>query len=130
MTGFLRSWAPALLWTAAIFAASSRSTVPVDLHSGTDKLAHFAAYAVLGVALAFGQLRSGLHLGWAVAIGVLIGGLDELYQGTVPGRRQELGDWIADSLGVIFGVAAYNFRARGRARPRASARASEPIPHE
>lgn len=130
MIALLRSWAPALLWIALIFAISSRPTVPVDLHSGTDKLAHFVAYAVLGVLLAFGQARAGLAIAWAIALGVFVGGLDELYQGTVPGRSQELGDWIADSLGVIFGAVLYNTWARGRARPRASVRSSEPIPHE
>jgi VanZ family protein len=113
---FLRRWGPAILWTAALFAASSRPSLPVDLHSGTDKLAHFAAYSVLGFLLARGSVRSSIALPWVVLVGVLIGGLDELYQSTVPNRVADVGDWIADSLGVFAGVAIHQlwWRRAGR----------------
>jgi VanZ family protein len=129
VTGFLKRWGPAMLWTAVLFSVGTRPSLPVDLHSGTDKLAHFGAYAVLGLLLARGQVSAGIGVAWAVAIGVLVGGLDELLQGTVPNRHSDLGDWLADSLGVAAGVLVYHLwwnRARGRARPRRS----EPLPHE
>lgn len=127
MSGFLRRWGPALLWTALLFAVSSRPSLPVELRSGTDKLAHFAAYAVLGALLAYGQARSRLAVLWAVALGVLVGALDELYQSTVPGRSAEVADWIADTLGVLFGVGAFHAARRARARADA-ARAAPPAP--
>jgi len=113
---FLWRWGPAILWTAVLFAASSRSSLPVDLHSGTDKLAHFGAYSILGCLLARGSVRSRISLPLVVLIGILIGGLDELYQSTIPNRVADVGDWIADSLGVVAGVVLHQlwWRRGGR----------------
>ncbi len=108
MRRLLRDWGPALLWTATLFALSSRPTLPVGLGSGLDKVAHFGAYTLLGLLLARGQARSGIAVLWAVAAGLLIGGLDEFYQGFVPGRATELADWIADALGVLTGISLYH----------------------
>ncbi|HEV2130320.1 MAG TPA: VanZ family protein, partial [Longimicrobiaceae bacterium] len=108
VTRLLRDWGPALLWTAILFGLSSRPTLPVDLGGGLDKLAHFGAYALLGLLLAHGQARSGIALLWAVAAGMLIGALDEFYQGFAPGRATELADWAADTLGVLTGVSLYH----------------------
>jgi VanZ family protein len=38
-----------------------------------------------------------------VAIGLLIGVSDELYQSTVPGRIVDFFDWVADALGIVVG---------------------------
>lgn len=111
----LRAWLPALLWTALIFALNSRPSLPVALHSGSDKLAHFGAYAVLGLFLAYGQARSAVPLGWIIAVGLVIGALDETYQGFVPGRARELGDWAADAAGIIAGVLLYHRFRQARA---------------
>jgi len=130
VSGFLRRWGPALVWTALLFAVSSRTSLPVDLHSGSDKLAHFAAYAVLGVLLARGQWMAGIAVLWPVLIGVAIGGLDELYQGTVPNRHSDVGDWIADSLGVAFGVLTFHLWCRARTGGRPLTNRSEPLANE
>jgi VanZ family protein len=127
---WLRRWGPALLFTAILFAASSRPTLPVDLHSGSDKLVHFAAYSVLGVLLARGQLRSGVSAAWVILVGILIGGLDELYQSTIPNRSTDALDWLADSLGVVFGVFVFNLWWRARTREGRPARHVEPLPNE
>lgn len=119
MTRLLRDWGPALLWTATLFALSSRPTLPVDMGSGLDKVAHFGAYSLLGMLLARGQTRSGIAVLWAVAAGMLIGALDEFYQSFVPGRSAELADWIADALGVLTGVSLYHL-SRGWWRSRSS----------
>jgi VanZ family protein len=130
VTGFLRRWGPALLCAALLFAASSRSSLPVDLHSGSDKLVHFAAYAVLGAALAYGQIASGISVAWPLLLGVATGGLDELYQSTVPNRSADPLDWLADSLGVFFGVFLFHLwrRFREPAAPRVNR--SEPLFHD
>lgn len=127
---FLRRWGPALLWTALLFAVSSRPSLPVDLHSGTDKLAHFAAYSVLGVLLAFGQVRSGIRVIWPVVLGSLTGALDELFQSTVPGRSAEVGDWVADSLGAAFGVLLFHLWSRSGKPQGKRARSSAPLLHD
>jgi VanZ family protein len=130
VTVFLRRWAPALLWTTLLFAVSSRPALPVDLHSGSDKVAHFSAYAVLGVALAYGQVSSGISVAWPLLIGVATGGLDELYQSTVPNRSADPLDWLADSLGVFFGVLCFHLWRRRRERTTPPAPRSEPLFHD
>ena len=110
-----RAWLPAIAWAALIFALSSRPRLPVDLEPGTDKIAHFLAYAVLGVLLARAREAEGFGFGWALALGLAYAASDEWHQSFVPGRATELGDWIADALGVGAGLYFYH-RAR-LARP-------------
>lgn len=115
MTGLVRGWAPPVLWAAVLFVASSRSnTGPVDLGDGRDKLAHFVAYAVLGLLLARAQALSGLRPWVAVALGLAYAASDELHQSFVPGRSAEIADFLADALGVMAAVAIHNAR-RSRA---------------
>jgi VanZ family protein len=112
------AWLPLLLWLGLIFALSSRSTLPrVPLPSEAESwfrpyvspLAHLGEYAVLG-ALAYRAARTG-WTGRSVWIGVFIfgvavGGLDETYQSTVPGRASELADVLADGAGTLLALAA------------------------
>src|SRR5690606_26555225 len=44
-------WIPAAVWAAVLFLASSQVTLGVTLSGGQDKIAHFAAYLVLGFLL-------------------------------------------------------------------------------
>lgn len=114
MIGWLRGWGPALLCAALIFLASSRPTIPVPLERGTDKLAHFVAYSVFGFALGHARFHSGIPFAAAAVIGALYGLSDELHQSFVPGRSAELGDWVADALGVLAGLFAYHLWRRLR----------------
>ncbi|MEM9445333.1 MAG: VanZ family protein [Verrucomicrobiota bacterium] len=68
-----------------------------------DKVLHALVYAGLGFLLASTQWP------WFVAliIGILAGGLDELYQNVTPGRMPSLSDWVADSFGVAMGILVY-----------------------
>lgn len=123
MSRALRGWLPALLWTVLIFLLSSRSSLPVSVGLGFDKLAHLAEYAVLGFLLAYGQARAGIAVAWAVLMGASAGALDEFYQSFVPGRMADPADWIADVLGVGAGIFLfYQFRRwrEGGVRPRRS----------
>lgn len=114
MTVRLRAWAPAAAWAAVIFAFSSRPALPVDLERGLDKLAHFAAYALLGLLLARGAYRSGASPWLAVALGLLYGASDEIHQSFVPGRAMDLADWVADALGSAAGVLLFHRIRRTR----------------
>jgi VanZ family protein len=118
----LRTWGPALVWTLLLFAASSLRTLPVPLDGGADKFAHFGAYMVLGILLAHGFSQTMARIWPALPVGSLIGALDELYQGFVPGRAPEIGDWVADTLGVAAGLIAYHLmiRAAGGLRRRST----------
>ena len=109
--------APALLWAALIWLLSSLpAAVLPPLFPHADKLAHGAAYAVLGGCLALacpvatmaGAVR-------AVAIGTAYGASDEIHQYFVPGRTTEIGDVAADWLGVAGAV--WLIRRRNEGRP-------------
>ena len=120
MTGW-RAWVPALLWAAVLFAVSSRSTLPGDLGGGIDKLAHFGAYAVLGVLLARAAVGSRWSIAWPVLIGLAYAASDEIHQYFVPGRSADAGDWLADALGVGAGCLLVYRVLSGRLRQRAAA---------
>lgn len=109
------AWGPAAIWAAFLFLLSSRPTIPVDLSSGIDKVGHFAAYLVLGILLAHGTRRFSYPAVVAIVLGMLYGASDEWHQSMVPGRTAEFGDWIADALGSIAGVALYIYFRRRRA---------------
>jgi VanZ family protein len=106
------AWAPAVVYMAAIFAASSVSleTPLVSRFPLQDKGLHALEFAVLGFLLAHATLRTWpFHAWWrvaalAVVIGVAWGVLDELHQALVPGRHADLLDAVADSVGVVIGV--------------------------
>jgi VanZ family protein len=111
---WLRGWAPALVCAALIFLASSRPTVPVPLPGNTDKVAHFGAYSVFGVALGYARHVTGIPLAAAAVAGGLYALSDEVHQGFVPGRAPEFGDWVADAAGVLAGLAAFQLWRRLR----------------
>ena len=77
---------------------------PLDVPApeGSDKLVHFIAFATLAFPLA----RTG-RLGLVVVfIGAsAFGGLIELIQPTF-NRSADMGDWVADTVGVVMGIGA------------------------
>lgn len=105
------AWGPAAIWAAFLFLLSSNSTLPVDLSSGLDKVAHFGAYLVLGFLVALGADRLDLPLALAIVLGAGYGVLDEFHQSMVPGRTATVGDWLADLAGVAVGVLLYRLIA-------------------
>ncbi|MEX2584282.1 MAG: VanZ family protein [Gemmatimonadota bacterium] len=108
------AWVPAAVWAAVLFFASSRSTIPVDLATGLDKPAHFAAYLVLGLLLTHATVRSALSPVIALLLGAAYGLTDEIHQSTVPGRAAEFGDWAADTAGTAAGVLLYLYLCHRR----------------
>lgn len=110
MSRRLGAWLPAVAWAALIFFLSSRSRLPVPLGGGLDKLAHLAAYAVLGLLLA-----RAARVPWAVTLGWLYGASDEVHQSFVRGRTADPVDWLADAVGVAAGVLVYHMLRRRRA---------------
>lgn len=64
-----------------------------------DKIAHLSIYGGLGFLLA----RVFPRWWMAVAVGSILGGSDELYQLTTPGRHCSWWDWTADVAGVCLG---------------------------
>jgi VanZ family protein len=121
MTRRLLPWLPAAAWALVIFSLSARSTIPGPEIPYFDKVAHFGAYAVLGVLLAFGAHRSGAPAWIALALGIVYGASDEIHQMFVPGRSPDVMDWAADAAGVITACYLYS---RWRQRRAAAAGAA------
>jgi VanZ family protein len=90
-------------------------TVLPDLKiSMEDKLLHAMAYFLFGMLL----IRA-FHYGGAkplskklivtvVLLGFIYGLSDEIHQYFVPGRSSEVLDWLADAIGIMFGVLFYS----------------------
>ena len=117
MNGFARRWGPPLLWAAAVFTLSSQPTLPhLPSVLDWDKLQHCAAYAVGGLLLARALGRDGRWALLAVALGSLYGASDEVHQLFVRNRSSDPVDWVADTLGVLAGVAIWRFYLNHSAR--------------
>jgi VanZ family protein len=99
-------WAPVVVFMAVIFVGSSISKLP-DIPGGlSDKTAHGAEYAVLGLLLArglAGPRRLSISLPYviaAVVLASLYGVADEWHQRFVPGRDFDVRDVMADLAGA------------------------------
>ena len=101
----LALWAPALVYAAALFVASSRSELPSIVALVWDKLLHAGAWTGLTLLLlrathrGRGPLRPLPTLA-AAAIAIAYGMSDEYHQSFVRGRDPELDDLAADSVGA------------------------------
>ncbi len=117
MTGRVFGWGPAALWAAVLFLLSELPELGDGLPAGTDKLVHGALYLILGLSLAWGKGRTGSNVGWAplLLMGAGYGALDEWHQSFVPGRDASVGDWMADSAGVMLALVLFSsFSSRSR----------------
>jgi VanZ family protein len=120
VTRFL-AWIPAAVWAGVIFYLSSRPRLPGPELPGIDKVAHFAAYALLAWLLIFATERSRLPLAVAVVLALVYGATDEIHQMYVPGRSPDVLDWFADAAGVAAATLVY-------VRRRAAAGTGAPLP--
>lgn len=120
---FLWRQFPAILWAAAIFAASSipGTSLPSLEILGSDKLVHMGVYFVFAM-LIFHALRTQDSVPWlahrAVLLTVILcavyGITDEVHQSFVEGRSSDVYDWIADVLGGVLGVLSARWITRKR----------------
>lgn len=106
----------ALAWIALIFTFSSQSQpVGSETASGLlggrgDLLVHFSVYFVLALLLLLAVLTAvrdearTIHYLLVVSAAVFIGGMEEVYQGFVPGRTSSFLDLGADALGAATSV--------------------------
>ena len=111
----VKSWLPAALWAATIFALSSipGRALPELPVWNADKLVHAAVYGVLG-ALCWRGARASFASGTApwrvVLIAVLLTSLygiaDEIHQMFIPNRAPDPNDVLADAAGGLLGALA------------------------
>jgi VanZ family protein len=111
-------WAPAVAQMAAIFAASSLSSVPSLPGGLSDYTGHFIGYMLLSALAIRGFARGrwrGVNAGsaWkAVVLSSMYGVTDELHQSFVSGRHSSIADWLVDTLGACVGVGLVMVAAR------------------
>ena len=107
---FFKYQFPAIGWAIIIFLGSSIPAKYIPQHTifTYDKLIHIALFLVFGVlvyrALEPLKVRDSLSLGrivFSISIVILYGILDELHQGSVPGRTLDIWDAVADAIGGI-----------------------------
>ncbi len=113
---FRRPWLWAGLWTAAVAAVCVASLVPPSslpsVPAGTDKLEHLVGYALLaaGAVQLFGR-RLSLLSAW-VALALMGIGLEYLQGQMGLGRAMDTRDALANTLGVLAGLATQFTRWR------------------
>ena len=106
----IQYWLPLAVWVFVILAVSSIPG-PTLLKVGfsvQDSVAHGAEYSVLGFLVyrwrrALGRKPAASLLA-ALGVGLLLGSIDEFYQGFIPGRIPSVADLGADGLGAITGA--------------------------
>lgn len=89
-----------------------------EVQTGNDKINHAAAYFVFAVIFYFAWKSDNLFVitGCGMAFGVLV----EVIQYFLPYRSAELGDLIADLVGVVLGLMVVKFlSSRNKKRARA-----------
>lgn len=85
---------------------------PSSVDTGWDKANHALAFAVLAVVAQRGFPGAGVLrlLAWGVAYGAFI----EIVQSRIPGRSAEWADVVADTAGVLVGLALATLARRLR----------------
>ena len=119
MKGFFRSsHFPLFVWFGIMVILNSlpgnalpETASPFHL----DKIAHFVEYYVFGLLL----LRSLhllvpstptlLHIVATVAVGIGIGGFDELHQLFIPNRECTPADFLTDTIGILTALCTHRF---------------------
>jgi VanZ family protein len=113
-----RTWQIALAgyWLALFVGTHIPNNVPLLPSDGADKLAHFAAFALLATLLATTwQLAAGhltaRHLVVVWIVVVLYAAFDEWTQ-TPVGRDANIWDWTTDTLGALFALTLFAWLRR------------------
>ena len=113
---------PVFLYAACILYLSSIPALktPVQLPPGVDKLAHLLEYALFAwiVFRSFHDLLGHYSTRLVVIIGavfiLIFAALDELFQGTIPGRHQDPTDLVFDFIGGIIVLVLLGLRTKQR----------------
>ncbi len=94
---------PTALYITFIITMSFRPAPKLPRIEQIDKLVHGAAYAVLAFLSYLSFSRTGFKkpVLWAIALPILVGGMDEFLQSFNPARTASIYDLMADSVGAL-----------------------------
>lgn len=112
-------WTPPALWTLALLTITSWPNPDVPNVGEGDKVVHALLYGPLAVLIGRAAPSVTRHPMRAalVAVGLAaLAALDEWHQAFIPGRSAGVGDWAADVVGVLVGLAVVTARARRSVR--------------
>jgi len=106
---FYRYQLPAIIWALLIFIQSSIPNLSTPSFGFTfqDKVAHGIIYGILGflttraLFASSRELLSRHAIIFSIFFGCMYAVSDEFHQSFVPGRYSEIGDLIADFIGVL-----------------------------
>jgi len=116
LRAILREAWPVFAWAAFILLLTSVRLPGSDWAPDQlplDKVAHFALYGVLGWALAGTVGRLGASIQWWLVIALLgfgFAALDEWHQTWIIGRVPSVGDWLADTAGLVVGMTVHKWK--------------------
>ena len=103
-------WLGALMVIVVVYLSLMSSPPQLEMNAG-DKLQHLAAYSVLGFWFAMLALRNGRQLclvfGGLIGLGIAL----EFAQGTTGYRTFDVSDILANSIGVLMGLAMARTKA-------------------
>lgn len=104
-------YVPLTLYWIFLFIATTVSVETLPTPRVSDKLLHFAAFAVLVVLLDLtARIQSknpwikSNHFIFTYVLIMIYGAFDEIHQYFIPGRSADYMDWIADMAGAATGV--------------------------
>lgn len=88
----------------AAFLPGGSDSEPNAGHGLVRKLAHFTEFACLGALLTWLFAMCRKPVVWSLALGVVVGSIDETIQCFVPGRGPRVTDVLIDTTGVAVGI--------------------------
>ena len=102
---------PLIVYWIALLVGTSLPSVSVPSVAFGDKITHLMAFLILSILLSLtllyqnkNELLKSKHTVSAFIIVSIYGALDEIHQGFIPGRSQDIFDWLADTIGALAGV--------------------------
>lgn len=111
-------WLLILSWLAILFFESTQPPAQfLGLIPHFDKIAHFAAFSILGLLMCCLTLKLKPKcripiFSTPLLVGTLCGAVEEFLQMLAPGRTASILDLLVDILAVIFTIILVNFSKR------------------
>lgn len=99
-------WIPAaLIFSASWFLSSQETIEQMPEFWNADKLVHLVCFGFLSLWVSFACRIREKRAFWIPSVIVSVYGIvDEIHQSFTPGRSCSVFDWMADTVGAVFGA--------------------------